>query len=827
MILLNSVNERVAGVEQLLHPRRLSSLNWFLNLVLKRNFDKALQELKAEIAFDRDSEVVGAVLGERTYRENLLVRITDPVSVKMRLAEMADRATERLATADDALNDFDAAQAELAAFSEASDLSVSKLQAAIRQAGLTDAPDSAFSPAPVHTLLDQLSTTADQVSSAGLRNPLGNVAQEARLTALLEAGTLLIDALAPFDEILGYSKLTQTLASLDRRGIAGTWAVDRLRKSSERLAELTGDLSDPDTAAAQIQDQAAELRDFKVELQTLLEDVRSAAAIEVSSRTELATSLNELASRLGETQGELVRLLGAALASESAAPSRLEIELAPQRPAEDLVPLEAAVLHEREADPFELLSAARQLLEEVRRSLGRGDLANARQSMERVNALRTRSEGLVEAARLSLTGHVGRAGELERESTRIVGEIVRVAEVIDALTQSYPPSVFLLGAGDPSHPNANGTLSDNAEEIQPHLAQAAIEVARANLARREGRLVTASGHLDAAAEQLRLARFRVSEVDEKNGRVNRAVAENATARTGLVERLRGPTAETLGASYIQPTTAAAFRQLRADLAARTGPVDPFVEQEALQLLAGRHQQLEAAALRDRGLRDALSDRVAALGSAMAALTELDAQAERDGAPDSVATTGARSEVEGLQARFESLRTDADGENESWQPMLDVAASLSTDVVTVAATLRGELTVAETALRALSRARSAVQVARDWEDLEYGVTISRQPGERLLTQAEERMAEAQYEEASELASQAQVKANEAVTTANRKVENEAEAAREKRRRLQRERERREEAMRPKPPVIAPWAPSPSPAGGGNNYSGMAASAYQPM
>jgi len=100
------------------------------------------------------------------------------------------------------------------------------------------------------------------------------------------------------------------------------------------------------------------------------------------------------------------------------------------------------------------LSAARAALE-------RGSVADAQDGLAEVARLTEAAMELVEATRQAFAAHAGELAARRAETERLEGELPGHEAVLVDLAASYAPSVFVLGQGDPTHPNANGTARDN------------------------------------------------------------------------------------------------------------------------------------------------------------------------------------------------------------------------------------------------------------------------------------------------------------------------------------------------------------------------------
>lgn len=446
------------------------------------------------------------------------------------------------------------------------------------------------------------------------------------------------------------------------------------------------------------------------------------------------------------------------------------------------------LLCEEGADPSERLADSTRQTETAHEVLGQGDLEAADAALAEAARLTAEAESIVEASRQSLEAQAATVPERRAETVRIEGLLPDREQVLAGIRQAYAPSVLVLRAGDPGHPEANGTLADNLEEARAHVVLAHEKLDRAVTAHRSGKLLASADLLRQVRGHQELASHRLEEIVERQARLEKTVERNQGLLATLDSRVREDEVSIVGDPRTMQPTLAAFEEgthqlQHARVAVETDPGDPFLAEEALLAAKGTldrvHDQMAPG---DRLLHAEARRSIEAADRQLVAAYDLARRAAGDGIADSRGITkavGRLKELSRAQARAREVLGIA---HSDWNALDREADRIDVEGARSAATLTGELAAAEEAAAAVTSASEKVREATYWSG-GYGVTISGSPGSDALTQARDLLLQGRYEEAGQ-------EAHKAYRIADIAIEN----AREKMRRLREEEERREEERR---------------------------------
>jgi hypothetical protein len=378
---------------------------------------------------------------------------------------------------------------------------------------------------------------------------------------------------------------------------------------------------------------------------------------------------------------------------------------------------------------------------------------------------------------------------LRKESARLSGLLPEHRELLQRLSVEYAPSVLLLGAGDVTHPNANGTIADNVAEADRHLTQARELITVADEACREARLLECAELRGNAAAQHESAQSRLDEIREKRSRLAAAEKGNTEKLTAAEGKLSA--GQSLAdAPATMTVTQGRFRSVSERLASVRPAVgaqggDPFVLAVALDEIL---RELDAVADQARCDRDVFEEAERSVKAATSQLTEARLAASQtagDNLQDSAAITSAVGGLPALSARLAELQATLRQPHQDWNRVDAAADQVTSDAARIAATLRGELARAQAALAALSGAATAVRSAGGWTG-GFGVLILGAPGSDTLEGARAWLQRGDYERARSNADTARRMAEAAIAQAAAEVER---RRREEAARREREHQRR--------------------------------------
>jgi hypothetical protein len=460
------------------------------------------------------------------------------------------------------------------------------------------------------------------------------------------------------------------------------------------------------------------------------------------------------------------------------------------------------LLCEEGANPSERAAEGEALLTGGREALGRGELEAARTALEGALERVAQVEALVSGSREAQARFVPRREACQAEAQRLVARVSECKKEVGGLTRHYLPSALRLRAGDPEHPDANGTVQDNLTEIASHTEQVASLLEEAASAFAGARLLASAELLRQVEAHQALVAHRAEELSEKVRQL-RATEQRNTEALAAAELLAGACATAVADVRTMGTTVVAhgqarqlLQQARAAVGARPG--DPFQATELLSAAVLALTQVRHGAETDRKLHAQAGESLRSARATFSSAEALARRAAQDGITDSPETARARQSVEALGRALQAAGSALGGAHGDWNALEARAEQLEAEAGREAATLRGELSAAERAVEAIQRASSMVQRAAGWSG-GHGVSIPGSPGAAQLAEARSTLIQGRYAAAEQSASGAEAQAREAISDAEREVsrrrrEEEERRAAERRRREEEARRRREEEER---------------------------------
>jgi hypothetical protein len=567
--------------------------------------------------------------------------------------------------------------------------------------------------------------------------------------AALHARQTLLPAVREQQQLLGDAGL----------GIA--WIDDTIRELSteaDRVAEATVEAA----AAERIQAWAAAW-------EALAARVAKANALHERHRTEIEPAIAATHAKIAEGRRRLSEAL----------------RLDPTR-----------TLTERDLNPDDRLSKAAEELATASAALDRGDVQAAENALGAVAWLTGEAGGIVQASLEVLGRRPEEVAALGRETARLEDLLPGRRQILEAILASYAPATWTLGAGDPAHPNANGTIEDNLAEAEASLSSARTQLETAEKIFAAARILEASNFWTRVKADQEFAAARLEEIEEKQARLERTEATNAATLTQLEHRAASARPVAAAASTTQPTIAlyeeafTALAQARSRRSAR--PADPFALAASLESIRLRLEQFDDQARCDRDIFEEASRSVKAGQAQLAQAQTRWAQIQGSGLPPSRAIEHAWRELQALPEALRSLEAQLNQPHQDWARVDAEADRLTAQAASLTATLAGEQERGQQAAAALSAAASAVRSAGSWTG-GFGVTILGSPGSPALEGARRALERGAYDEARTQAETARRMAEAAVAQAAAEVMR-RRAAEQAARERERARRRAEEAAR---------------------------------
>jgi hypothetical protein len=728
------------------------------NLFAPGKYRAAIRLLRDQpVTFKPEEALELVVRGPKTERDTLLGNLASYQPFAMTFQELIEAFNQRASRALAALETVESSLVKVgAALEEVQnniDMARSRETEIARQAesdGLLRIP-TVFS-----QLIPAAQTSLSEAVKIAIRDAVGALqGHGAAAKQKADAATALV-TLATELRKNSLPQILEAERSLNAAGLSTQWLQAEVVQGSDRAEQLAQQSLQTPTQIA--------ITALKEDLANLAERISRAVTLDQVRRETSPQAIDEAASSIATARREISAALGT-------------------KPDD--------VLGEPGANPSDRVRQAQEQLAAAKAALERGDIAAAQNALDSTTQLANEAQAIVQATRQAFADHESTSAAWRAETEQITARLPEHERILACIKEQYAPEVLLLGAGDPTHPNANGTVADNLAEAQDHLDAARDLQAQSAKAFRAAQVLAAADLLAQVKARQETAQFRLQEITEKEKRLAETERSNAQLLAQLQTRIQEYEPMVHDAKTMMPTVNAfaQARQLVVAARARTecSQRDPF---QAAQELANASQALDGVAEHARCDRGIFAEAERSLSLAAAQLetaTRLARQAATDAIQDSPAITRARHEVEALNMAFENAQVHLRSAHGDWAALDAEADRIAAEAGRHAATLQGELREAEAAVAAISTAALAVRTADSWTG-SYGVVIFGCPGSDGVAQARALLQQGHYRQAQAIADSAHRMANQAVAEA------EAEARRRRRaeeERRERERRRREE------------------------------------
>lgn len=755
-ILLAAAQNIHDQVRALVHPKALS-WGWVVNLFWPSRYQAAVRRLQDEPIEFKPEDGVEAVLGaKRTWQEELYGDLTAYAPFKKSFNEVITAFNERSQKAAEELARLEAAVTGHGPKLDAVESALSSAQKAFDALQKAGESDGLFLvPSLGATALPAGRTALERARETVKKDPIGGLDGDGALGRRIGEDAA---ALASWVKALRGSALPASraaAAALSGAGIASDW----LGKAEEKLS------GSAEAAAAKLAEAGADAR---------LAKLRAAGEALASRAADAARIQGELAS---------LRTAGLATVTDSVAAAREKVGAALGLPAEKM-------LREKGMDPTQRLASAAARADETAAFLGQGDLVKADAALKAGNTLVSEAAGLVAGSLASLAGHAEALAARRAESAGLETLAPQRAAVLDEVKRRFAPSVLSLGAGDASHPSANGTVEDNPAEARAEMDSAAAKTEKAVTAFAAGRLLEAASLLDQADAHQDGARHRLDEILDKKTRLEAAVTANAALLETLDARRTEYDGQVAGDARTMKPTLASYKSALGALedarkAVKAAKGDPFQAAEALASTVAAFKAVWVSTSNDRDAYAEAGRSLEAARRALEAAGKVARQAADDGVADSPLIKAAYRTLEGLARDLTGAEAGFSAEHGDWNAVDQAADRVAAEAGQTSAALRDELAAAMSAASAITSAGSKVREATNWSG-SYGVYISGSPGSSELESARAALSRGDYAGAKRHADAAYSRAASAIS--------EAEAEESRRRRAEEERRRREEEER---------------------------------
>jgi hypothetical protein len=759
-IMLSSASRVLDGARMLIQPQTLTAKAY--NLFSVKKYKTGLSTLRSQSVTFRPEEGLESIIsGNRTERSRLLGRLEDyqpfAISFNMLIKNFNSRAERALSSLDAIDSSWKQAGPALDSVQEILEAANTRGQELTSQA-----TDGLFlAPTLSSHLIPAASTAIAEVRTVSLSDPvgaMGSLISDARQKA---EDALALTKLIAESRIVALKKIHNGIQILSANGLSIEWVRKELSRLSDCLESL---------ACQAVSGSASEgIEKLKIEITELDTRVEQAVALDQLRREKAKEALDGACSAIEEARVEIAQSLG--IESES-------------------------VLREQGADPSDRTREAADLIEEAKVLLEAGQTEIAENRLKRVIDLSQGAISIVNATKKAHEEYEKISAERRQETGRITGAVTEYESILRDIGERYAPTVLKLGAGDPAHPNANGTVHDNIVETRNHLTSCRELQQNAKNAYLNARLLESSDFLRRIKGHQDTAIFRLQEIKEKQSRLVETEASNSRFLITLEAKVKELEATVSNPKIMKGTVRAFENGCKLVVAAKemveVKKGDPFIAADNLLTAGNTLDQIDQQTRNDIEIYSQTEQSLKTAKLQLEAALQWAQRATSDNVSDSPAIVAACRELNSLSSSLSAANQEFNKSHGNWSALNAEASRIFSEAGRQAAILRAELQNAEKAMAAISVASLAVHNCGAWTG-SYGVQIMGQPGSNPLSMARSLIMSGDYEAALRSAAEAQRDADFAMARAQAEVQRlylleQERIAEERRRREQEEQER---------------------------------------
>jgi len=771
----------------LVRPKAFS-WGWIVNQVWPSRFKKAESMLAKELLTFKPEDGFGALYEKKgDWRSDIYGEAKDYEAVSESFDSVMAKFNAASKSAIAALDEIEKASTGYGAAFDATEAAIG---AAEKAAGTAAASPYFKLETLGAKILPQARETLTAARAKAGKNPVGAMKGQGALAERMAADAKTLSELAVSmykDEV---STTDPVVAAMTAASVGTKWVADSRSALDQQASTVASSL-------------------YKTAGTNGIETLKSAYATHASNLSKAKNGLAAIAA----SRAEAVKSAAAVDAARTRTASVLGLEA-------------DKMLRETKNDPTQRLTAAAATLDEASAQLGAGSLADAETSQKLGANLIAQANAIVAATLKSLQEQEGDVAGRIAEAERLDALLPERAKILKSIQKDFAESVLGLAAGDVSHPNSNGTVSDNVDEAQVAIDAAKAKREKAVRSFREARVMEAADLIDQAIAHELIAQGRLDEISEKRARLDKAVVDNnaflekleAKTRAWKTEipddrRTMRPTIKIYDGAVSELTAA------RAAADAKKG--DPFKAAAAIAAVSAGLDQLWVKLSNDRDAHAEVVRSLKAADTQLDTAARLAQEAQGDGIADSPAITSAIRELANLRSTYTSAVAASDVAHGEWPKIDQDADRITSQAAHVAASLKGEIAAAARATEVISNAASKVREATNWTG-SYGVSVPGSPGSGSLNSAKSALNSGDYEGAIRYAESARSAAISAIQTAEAEVSRRRREEEEEQRRQEEARRRRQQEeddrRRRADDDARRSSSSGSSGGGGSSYGG---------
>ncbi len=373
-------------------------------------------------------------------------------------------------------------------------------------------------------------------------------------------------------------------------------------------------------------------------------------------------------------------------------------------------------------------------------------------------------------------------------------------ETLTVMVDTYAKKSLRFAKDDDLQEQSDKTVANNVEEIEESLRLSREAVRNAEDLFGNGKILQAALELTRAHDCCVFAGNRALEIKSKSEKLAAITQDNATALTELEQQVVSLRSEIDHDARISASTSKVMEKkvlpVYDEVLAAKGAesVDPYEQRSHLEDLRDALNSVQRGIEADRELHEEVVRQIAAVRQSLAKAVTLSDKIERDTIRDSSDTNQSQVEISRAASAFEKLESNfANASRGDWADFNADLVEIASRINSAVKTIKAEDAMAREALENIGSAAASVDAAGRWSG-KYGITITGSPGADALRNAQQAIADADYDSASRWITIAYTDSSEAITAAEKAVEKESSKREAKRQQKMSEQVRAQERYR---------------------------------
>ncbi|MEY4566195.1 MAG: hypothetical protein RLY14_1165, partial [Planctomycetota bacterium] len=476
---------------------------------------------------------------------------------------------------------------------------------------------------------------------------------------------------------------------------------------------------------------------------------------------------------------------------------------------------ESQILNEKNLDPDDHAQRAMKSCDVARTMLNEGKTEAALSAIQTSENEMEGAHSILNASTEAVDSFEERRRDCEDNRQQMMLLVSSLQSQTVELQQRYTPSAFRLGLSGSSNSNVDeeenskaadateskefiGAVGSTVPEVLRRInelgSKVATDIQTAANELRSGRILRGSEILNRSALAVKFGKQQLDQVANHNEKIDALDVENRAQYDQSVLKLQGVfrskedplvTKETLNE---MEQVAVRVQRLRSQLTPAVGGLrNPFAISEELANVHKGIEQVEAMVQADHNCHAEATRAVNGAVKQMEVAKGLVRETQTDQIPDSARTGQINRMIMAMNGNVVQLVNELQMIHGDWKSLDERASRLQTEIYAASRELKAELEVAQSALEVFQQASRTVFRAQQWSG-PYGLRITDSPGVGELERARGSLQAGNYAavlEISRVAAAAASNALELIEREVRRLELEAQLARERKRRREME------------------------------------------